>query len=252
MKKARNGFIKNLRYLCLIGVIALGLMTIVGTGGGGGGGGDDVVDVVDGDDIVDDGDVVDGDDVDDGDVVDGDDIVDDGDVVDGDVTVSTDATANIDLITSFTGSNSVTVSGTWTNETFASTGDVSVNISFDTSTNVVTIIWDIDGNVYGGSDPDPETFTIEMTDLISNGTATLTATSITYGDISVTLTYNTDGTGSFTGTAENEPTGAVENASFSGTFELDGGTVTFTVENSTFVYFGIPITCSNNVSATLN
>lgn len=38
MKKVRNGFIKNFRYLCLIGVIALGLMTIVGTGGGGGGG----------------------------------------------------------------------------------------------------------------------------------------------------------------------------------------------------------------------
>ena len=41
MKKSRNGFIKNLRYLCLVGVIALGLMTIVATGGGGGGGGGD-------------------------------------------------------------------------------------------------------------------------------------------------------------------------------------------------------------------
>lgn len=39
MKKARNGFIKTLPYICLVGVIALGLMTIVGTGGGGGGGG---------------------------------------------------------------------------------------------------------------------------------------------------------------------------------------------------------------------
>ena len=39
MKKARNGFIKALPYLCLVGVIALGFMTIVGTGGGGGGGG---------------------------------------------------------------------------------------------------------------------------------------------------------------------------------------------------------------------
>ena len=43
MKKARNGFIKNLRYICLTGVIALGLMTIVATGGGGGGGGDGAV-----------------------------------------------------------------------------------------------------------------------------------------------------------------------------------------------------------------
>ena len=39
MKKARNGFMNTLPYLCLVGVIALGLMTIIGTGGGGGGGG---------------------------------------------------------------------------------------------------------------------------------------------------------------------------------------------------------------------
>lgn len=38
MRKVKNGFIKNLHYLCLIGVIAFGLMTIVGTGGGDGGG----------------------------------------------------------------------------------------------------------------------------------------------------------------------------------------------------------------------
>ena len=39
MKKAGTMFVKNLRYLCLVGAIVLGLMTIVGTGGGGGGGG---------------------------------------------------------------------------------------------------------------------------------------------------------------------------------------------------------------------
>jgi len=42
MKKVIIGLAKNLNYLCLVGVIALGLMTIVATGGGGGdGGGDD-------------------------------------------------------------------------------------------------------------------------------------------------------------------------------------------------------------------
>ncbi len=40
MKNPGNGSIKNLRYLCLIGVIVLGLMTIVGTGGGGSNGSD--------------------------------------------------------------------------------------------------------------------------------------------------------------------------------------------------------------------
>ncbi len=38
MKKSRNGFIKNLRYLCLGGIAVLGLITIIATGGGGGGG----------------------------------------------------------------------------------------------------------------------------------------------------------------------------------------------------------------------
>jgi len=38
MKKPRKSFIKNLTYLCLVGVVALGLLTIVGTGGGGGDG----------------------------------------------------------------------------------------------------------------------------------------------------------------------------------------------------------------------
>jgi hypothetical protein len=39
MKTKRKSFINNLRFLCLVGIIALGLMTIVGSGGGGGGGG---------------------------------------------------------------------------------------------------------------------------------------------------------------------------------------------------------------------
>jgi hypothetical protein len=45
MKRARNRFIINLRYICLIGVIALGLVSIVGSNGGGdgdGGGGEPV------------------------------------------------------------------------------------------------------------------------------------------------------------------------------------------------------------------
>lgn len=36
MRGARNGFIKNIHYLCLIGVVALGLMTIVGSNNGDG------------------------------------------------------------------------------------------------------------------------------------------------------------------------------------------------------------------------
>jgi len=38
MTKVRNGVMENLRYLCLIGVIALGLLSIVGSNGNGNGG----------------------------------------------------------------------------------------------------------------------------------------------------------------------------------------------------------------------
>jgi hypothetical protein len=38
MKRIKNGFVKNLHYLCLAGVIVLGFITIVATGGGGGSG----------------------------------------------------------------------------------------------------------------------------------------------------------------------------------------------------------------------
>ncbi len=49
MKKLRNLLMKNFHYLCIVSVIALGLMTIVGTGGGdGGNGGGDIIDSCDG------------------------------------------------------------------------------------------------------------------------------------------------------------------------------------------------------------
>jgi hypothetical protein len=38
MEKERNGSIKNLRYLCLVGVVVLGLLSLIGSNGGGDGG----------------------------------------------------------------------------------------------------------------------------------------------------------------------------------------------------------------------
>lgn len=166
--------------------------------------------------------------------------------------VSTDATVNKSVLTNFTGANSVTVAGTWTNNTFSTTGDVSATIVFDTVTNVATVVYDIDGSVYGGADPAAETFTLNMTDFISNGTAALTATSAVYGDISVTLAFYNDNTGTFSGTAANEPSGQVTNASFSGTFSMSGSNVSFTINNSSFDFNGIPVTCGNSVTATQN
>jgi len=166
--------------------------------------------------------------------------------------VSTNATVNKNLLTSFTGSNSVTMSGTWTNNTFSTTGDVDTIISFNTTTHIATLVFDIDGSVYGGADPAAETFTLNMSNFITNGTDTLTATSATHGDLSVTLTFKDDNTGTFTGTAINEPNGSVTSASFSGSFSISGSTVTVTINNSSFTYLGTPVTCSNSLTTTLN
>lgn len=167
-------------------------------------------------------------------------------------TISIDATVNKNLLTSFTGPNSVTIAGTWTNTTYGSTGDVTVNVVFDTTTNVATINFDIDGNVYGGVDPAPEIFTLNMTDFINNGTATLTFTSAIYGDVTATLTFYTDNTGVFSGTAVNAPNPAVTNASFSGTFEISGSAVSFTIDTAQFDFGGVPITCTSSLTTTIN
>ncbi|MBI4124391.1 MAG: hypothetical protein HY609_06280 [Deltaproteobacteria bacterium] len=166
--------------------------------------------------------------------------------------VSTNATVNEGLLTSFTGSNSVSMSGTWTNNTFSTTGDVASTISYNQATNVATLVFDLDGSVYGGGDPAAETFTIDLSTFLANGTDVLTATSATHGDISVTLTFLNDNTGTFTGTATNEPTGSVTNASFSGSFSISGSTVTVTVDNSAFTFLGTPVTCGNSLTTTLN
>ncbi len=168
----------------------------------------------------------------------------------GSDSISTDATANKSLLTSFTGSNSVDIVGEWSNITFASSGAVTANISFDSTTNIATIVYDIGGNVYGISDPALETFTLDMTDFINNGTATFTETSDTHGDISVTLTFNDDNSGTFTGTAENGGSGTVTNGVFSGSFSISNGTVSFAIADSTFTFAGNTITCSTNISST--
>lgn len=166
--------------------------------------------------------------------------------------ISTDATVNKSLLTSFTGPTSATVSGTWTNPTYASTGDVTADVAFNTTTNIVTINFDIDGNVYGGTDPAPETFLLDMTNFINNGTSILTFTSAIYGDVTAAITFYTDNTGEFSGSATNAPNPAVTNAGFSGTFEISGSAVTFTIDTAQFTIGGVNVTCTQNLTTVIN
>ena len=167
-------------------------------------------------------------------------------------TVSTNATANEALLTDLTGANTVTVSGTWTNNTYGSTGDVTAVASFNATTGLADFVFDIDGGVYGGADPAAEMFTVNMADFITNGTTDLNVTSSTYGDVTLTITFYTNNTGVFTGTAINEPSGNVTDARFSGSFETNGGSVTLVLDDTSFNYNGTQVTCSSSLTMTLN
>lgn len=91
--------------------------------------------------------------------------------------------------------------GHWSNETFGSTG--SANVMIDVSADgMATVTVDLDGNVLGGSDPDPETFSFNVAD--ADLEAGMTIESATFGTTVVTL----DG-GTITVTADAVPANGI-------------------------------------------
>jgi hypothetical protein len=101
-----------------------------------------------------------------------------------------------------------TWSGTWTNTTFSSTGAVSVVVAESGGT--YTLQFDMDGNVFGGSNPAAESFSASVT----SANATLVSiTSSVYGTLNGTL--NADGT--LTGSGTGIP-GAVDTFTLTGTW----------------------------------
>jgi hypothetical protein len=82
--------------------------------------------------------------------------------------------------------------GTWKNNTFGSTGDVRADVSY--SGGKLMAVVDFGGNVFGCSDPGPETFTAPKgsadTSWSSSGFK-VKANSPAFGDMSFTYTYKT-------------------------------------------------------------
>ena len=75
-----------------------------------------------------------------------------------------------------------TWTGTWTNQTFSSTGAASVVVTNSGSNFTVAV--DLGGNVFGGSDPASENFNATVSQTAASLTAT---TSAVYGTVSSTL-----------------------------------------------------------------
>jgi hypothetical protein len=74
-----------------------------------------------------------------------------------------------------------TYSGTWINETFGSTGTVSVEVDIDRATGSIQLELTLGGNVFGNPEAEPETITATI------GTGSLGFTSKTFGETALTL-----------------------------------------------------------------
>ena len=72
--------------------------------------------------------------------------------------------------------------GTWFNTTFSSTDSAFLDVSYDGNAKSITMVLDLNGNVFGGSDPAPVT----LTGTYDQFTFSLTGSGTPYGNITLT------------------------------------------------------------------
>ena len=113
--------------------------------------------------------------------------------------------------------------GMWLNQTFSTTDSAFLNIDVNTSTNSLTMILDLDGSVFGGSDPDPAT----MTGNYDQNGFSVTGNSPTYGD----MYFSGDAAGSITGRLPNVPNPSIDSTTLTGIY------TTSLISLSYIVYF---------------
>ncbi len=101
-------------------------------------------------------------------------------------------------------------SGGWQNTTFGSTGDASFLVQLDGSDLTVTV--DLNGNVFGGADPDPLVLTGVLDE---EGTMLSAAGHPTYGDVSL----NVGAGGAISGAATSIPDAFITETGFTGTID---------------------------------
>jgi len=111
--------------------------------------------------------------------------------------------------------------GQWTNTTFNSTGAAQLEVTADTDQKTVQFVIDVDGNVLGGSDPDPITLGGTYGDTGINISSTVN----TFGDLTLTI----DAEGNISGTAINVPNQFIEKIDFDGTATSESININYTV-----------------------
>jgi hypothetical protein len=123
--------------------------------------------------------------------------------------------------------------GQWVNTTFGSQGAAHMKITADITQKTFQIVSDLDGNVLGGSDPDPITLEGTYTDTEFN----ITTTTTTFGDLTVTI----DGQGNFSGSTVNLPNQNIERVDFNGGVTPETITINYTVTFSASIGGGTAV-----------
>ncbi len=103
--------------------------------------------------------------------------------------------------------------GTWYNITFSSTDSAFLDINVDEVNNTLSMTLDLDGNVFGGSDPDPVT----MTGNYDENGFSITGNSPTYGD----MYFTGDAAGFINGRLPNVPNPAIDSTTMNGTYTIN-------------------------------
>jgi hypothetical protein len=100
--------------------------------------------------------------------------------------------------------------GTWFNNTFGSTDSAFLAITIDQGASTLEAVLDLDGNVFGGTDPDPVT----LTGTYDNNGFSAVGTSPTYGD----MFLSGDANGNISGRMPNVPNPGIDSTTLSGTY----------------------------------
>jgi hypothetical protein len=138
------------------------------------------------------------------------------------VTLSGATTTNIAMTPSNVAKGAGNWSGTWRNTAFASTGTITMVVSADTVAQTVTVVLDVNGNVFGGADPPSETL---------NGTyspttgGSFSGRSAVFGNVTMTVSPS----GQISGSATQVPPSFVSRLDFTGTATTSQINISYTV-----------------------
>ena len=102
--------------------------------------------------------------------------------------------------------------GIWLNLTFSTTDSAFLNIDVDEANNTISMVLDLDGSVFGGSDPDPAT----MTGTYDQNGFSVIGTFFTYGD----MFFSGDAAGFINGRLPDVPNPSIDSTILSGTYTI--------------------------------